>query len=320
MKQAIVYGARDLRLEEKPLDPDSLSEGQVYVETEVTALSTGTELGAYVGKSTEVPGAPGYPRTVGYCNVGVVKRAASGVSKFAIGDRVFSLRPHQSAFIARETDLLVRVPTNVSSEQASLAYLANLGLAGLRQARYEPGENVAVVGVGIIGLCTIALARAVGASVLAVSNSPERAELAKRLGARDTLDSAPDIVVLTANSWDAYRASLELVRNGGRVSILGFPGRGLPAPDFNPVAAEWIYAKQLTLIGAGRCSRVECDESDIRFNLRRNLEFILGLMSHGVLDLSAAITHRLPATRMQEAYELAAAHSKALAGVVFRWS
>jgi hypothetical protein len=79
MKQAILYGARDLRMEEKALDIDSLTDQQVYVETEVTALSTGTDLGNYLGRSTEVPGAPDYPRAVGYSNVGVVRRVGSSV-------------------------------------------------------------------------------------------------------------------------------------------------------------------------------------------------------------------------------------------------
>ena len=38
MKQAILYGAGDLRIEERPLDINSLTDHQVYVETEVTAL------------------------------------------------------------------------------------------------------------------------------------------------------------------------------------------------------------------------------------------------------------------------------------------
>src|SRR4051812_29499186 len=92
MLQAMVYGAGDLRLEERALDP--VGPGQILVETEVTALSTGTDLGVYLGNSTEIPGAPDYPRTVGYSNVGVVRSAGP-----RLGQRVFSLRPHQSVFV-----------------------------------------------------------------------------------------------------------------------------------------------------------------------------------------------------------------------------
>src|SRR4051794_34225354 len=114
MLQAMVYGAGDLRLEEKALDSSSLGAGEVYVETEVTALSTGTDLGVYLGHSTDIPGAPGYPRTVGYSNVGIVRRVGAGVVRLREGQRVFSLRPHQSAFIASESDLLVPVPEGVA--------------------------------------------------------------------------------------------------------------------------------------------------------------------------------------------------------------
>lgn len=335
MKQAILYGAGDLRLEERPLDPNALEADQVYVETEVTALSTGTDLGNYLGKSSEVPGAPDYPRAVGYSNVGVVKRAGSAVRAPRVGERVFSMKPHQSAYIARQEELMVPVPQGVSAEEASLAYLTQLGVAAMRQARYQAGENLAVVGLGVIGLCTVAIARAMGAKVAAITNSPLRLEVARKLHPHavylsDELHSVEDLraafgsagadlVILTANTWEAYRLSVEIVRHGGRISVLGFPGRGQPRPEFNPLDPQWFYRKQLTLIGAGFSPRAECEPHEIRFNLRRNLEFILDCLARGAVALEPAISHRLPAHRMKEAYELAREHSKALTAAVFDW-
>src|SRR6478609_1410830 len=149
MRRAILYGAGDLRFQDSPLDIDHLEADQVYVETEVTALSTGTDLGNYLGNSTDIPGAPDYPRAVGYSNVGIVRGVGSDVADLRIGQRVFSMKPHQSAFLARTSELMVPVPDGVSPEQASLAYLAQLGMAAMRQARYESGESVAVVGLGV---------------------------------------------------------------------------------------------------------------------------------------------------------------------------
>jgi threonine dehydrogenase-like Zn-dependent dehydrogenase len=54
--------------------------------------------------------------------------------------------------------------------------------------------------------------------------------------------------------------------------------------------------------------------------MRRNLEYILDLMASQALRLDSLITHRLPAARMQEAYELASQHSKELIGAVFQWT
>jgi len=317
MLQAILYGAGDLRLEERPLDRTALQPDEVYVETEVSALSTGTDLGNYQGRSKEVPGAPDYPRWVGYSNVGVVRAAGDEVSAPLIGSRVFSMKPHQSAFIAKHTELMVKVPQSVSSEQASLAYLTQLGVAAMKQVRYEKGETVAVVGLGVIGLGTVGAARAMGAHVIAIANSRMRAEAALRVGAHeayvageDAMPSNVHIVILTANTWDAYRASVEMAGYGGRVAIVGFPGRGQDAPSFNPVDQRWMYLKQLTLMGAGQSCPVE---------RRQNLERILGWMASGELQLEPVITHRLPARRMREAYELARLHSKELMAAVFDW-
>lgn len=335
IRRAVLHGKRDLRIEASDLSTD-LAPDQVLVETEVSALSTGTDLGNYLGDSTYVPGAPGYPRWVGYSNAGRVTSIGSEVTTFKTGDRVFSNRPHQSAYIAAEGELLIRIPEKVLSEQASLAYLTGLGLAALRQARYETGENVAVIGLGVIGLSTVGLAKAMGANVIGVANSTVRAAAAQQMGApgclysssSDVVDSAKqmfhggeaDIVVLTSNSWDSYFLALKLARYGGRVAILGFPGRGEPMSARNPLDPSPFYSKQLTLIGSGFSPRVECAPQDLRFNLRRNLEYILDLMASKRLDLAPLISHRLPYQNMRDAYELAREHSKELIAAVFDWT
>ena len=117
MKQAILYGARDLRIEDTPLDCANLQSDQLYAETVVSALSTGTDLGNYLGDSTYVPGAPDYPRRIGYSNVAVVRQVGTNVSQPKIGQRVFSTQPHLSAYVARQSDILVTVPESVSSKQ-----------------------------------------------------------------------------------------------------------------------------------------------------------------------------------------------------------
>jgi threonine dehydrogenase-like Zn-dependent dehydrogenase len=329
--KAMLYGARDLRLDEEVFDPGSLAADEVFVRTQVSGFSTGTDLGNYDGRSTEVPGAPDYPRAVGYNNVGVVELTGESVKSLRPGDRVFSTKHHRSGFVARESELLVPVPAAVDGAQASLAYLTHLGVASMRTVRYEAGENVVVVGLGVIGLCTVAAARAMGARVAVVANSDSRARLAERLGAMETYRSGAfdaasvfsgqgaDVVVLTANSWSAWAESMEMARYGGRVTVLGFPGRDQAAPPFNPLQAKWLYGKQLTIAGAGFLPKVECGPGEVRFNLRRDLEYVMSLMASGDLDLGPVISHRFPFRQMREAYELAISHSKELTAAVFEW-
>jgi threonine dehydrogenase-like Zn-dependent dehydrogenase len=332
--KAILHGRGDLRLEET-VPPDELGPNELLIETEVTAFSTGTDLGNYLGDSSYVPGAPGYPRAVGYSNAGRVRALGSNVKSLQVCDRVFSTRPHQSAYVAKEDDLLVRIPQSVTSEEASLAYLAQLGLAALRQASYQSGENVLVVGLGVIGLCTMALTKAMGANTIGVANSEFRCKAAKKLGVLDCLLTedpnlalslerifgrvGADLVILTSNSWSSYFQSLELARVGGRVSILGFPGRTEPPSQRNPLEPALFYSKQLTLLGAGVSPQVECTPHEIRFNLRRNLEYILSLMASRRLLLSPLISHHLPWKEMQTAYDLAAQRSKNFVAAVFDW-
>jgi threonine dehydrogenase-like Zn-dependent dehydrogenase len=335
VKRAILYGARDLRIEDCPLNYDRLEPDQLYVQTEITALSTGTDLGNFLGNSAYVPGAPGYPRPVGYSNVGVVRKVGSAVRGLEPSQRIFSTRPHQSAFLARQGDLLLPIPQGVASDVASLSYLTHLGLAALRQALYQTGENVAVIGLGVIGLCCTALAKAMGARVAAIANSDLRLDLARRIGAdlacksddpglaarlgESFGETGIDIIILTANSWNAYRQSLEIVRLGGRICLLGFPGRDQRPPEFNPLDPQWVYAKQLAIFGSGYAPQTDCSPADLRFNTRRNLQYILDLMASGILALGPIISHRLPAARMHEAYELAANHSKELVSAIFKW-
>lgn len=324
IQRAILFGPRDLRFIEEP-EPEVL-DNQIYVETEVTALSTGTDLGNYEGRSTEVPGAPDYPRAVGYSNVGIIRRCGTAVTQWLPGDRVFSMRPHQSAYAANADDLLVKVPDGVDSAAASLVYLTQLGVASLRQVGYEAGERVTVIGLGVIGLCTVAVANAMGARVTAVANSPSRRDLAGQLGAIDVhltgqiKSPEADIVVLTANPWPAFREAMEISRYGGRITVLGFPGRAQGVPPFNPLDAQWLYGKQLTITGAGFSPRSTAPAHEIRFNVVRNLELILDYMRLGRLPLERVITHRFAWRDMRDAYELALTHSKEMAAAVFNWT
>jgi 2-desacetyl-2-hydroxyethyl bacteriochlorophyllide A dehydrogenase len=314
--KAILHGARDLRWEQEEVSLLTLGEHELYATTEASALSTGTDLANYEGRSREVPGAPGYPRWVGYNNAGIIHHCGAGVTKFAPGDRVFSPKPHQSGYVTHEEDLLVKIPAPVSAETASLAYLANLAYSALRQARYSAGDRVTVIGLGVIGLCTVALGCPLGADVTAIANAPARRDLALKVNAQRAFlpGEAPaesaDIVVLTANTWAAYREALHVAAFGGRIAVLGFPGRAQPAPDFNPVDMQWLYGKQLKIIGAGHCPPAE---------RAPQLERILHFAAAGQLPLERIITHRIPWRELPSAYELALQHDKTMAACVFHW-
>ena len=332
MKIAVLHGPRDLRLEEHDLDT-SLGPKQVHVETEISAFKIGTDRGNYEGAES-IPGAPDYPRWVGDSNLGVVRAVGSAVEHLQPGDRVVAQAPHQSEYVADPVLNVVRVPDGVDSEDAVWAHLYTLSAHCYRKAFFTPGENVAVVGLGVLGLGAVALGPHFGARVIGLGNHPSRLDMATKMGAdavflsddddlQAKLDeftdgAGVDLVILTANPWPAWRTACQVVRPNGRVSVVALPGRGEEALDFNPVSMEWFYNKGIALIAvSGKGGYLYPTSTGDRFDWIRGCEHTLSLMTKGLAP-SRLITHRMPFTDMAQAYEMAYERNKQMMGVIFQ--
>ena len=335
--QAVLHGPRDLRLEEVELNTDNLGPREIWVDTEISALKIGTDRGNYEGAAYGFQEAA-YPRNVGDSSVGIVRGVGSDVKRFKVGDRVADRASHGSAHIYDERHHIAKVPDGAHIEDAVWSHLYTLSGFCYRKAHFEPGENVAVVGLGTLGLGAVALGPLFGGRVVGLANSPIRLEMAKKMGAHaGFLSDDPDLeskldeftngvgidlVILTANPWPAYRTSVEIVRNGGRVSIVSLLGRGESALDFNPLVLDWFYDKGISLIAvngsAGYMFPGERDEPE-RFSWNNSCEHLLSLMAEGKLEPKRLITHRLPPTEMQQAYDMAYGREKTMLGVIFDW-
>ncbi len=342
MKIAVLRGPRDLRIVDQHLDTDNLKPDEIWVKTDISALKIGTDRGNYEG-AERVPGAPDYPRWVGDSNLGIVNGLGNAVTRFRIGDRVVSQQPHQSEYIINDASNVVKVPDRVHPEDAVYTHLYNLSSHCYRKAHFQPGENVAVVGLGVLGLGAVALGRPLGARVVGLGNSPTRLEMADRMGAHAsflsddpaletkldefTAGAGIDLVILTANPWPAYRTSVQVVRPNGRISIVSLLGRGEPPLDLNPLAMEWFYNKGISLIAvSGPAGYLFPDAvkrtatmTDNRFGVNRSAAYILDLMADGSLEPKKLITHRFHYTEMEKAYELAYHREKSMLGVIFNW-
>jgi threonine dehydrogenase-like Zn-dependent dehydrogenase len=339
MKIAILHGPHDLRIEDRPLAAGPLAPDAIHVQTRLSAFKIGTDRGNFEG-AEQVPGAPDYPRWVGDSNLGEVRAIGSAVTRVRVGQRIVTRYPHQSEYIMRQSDSLAVVPDGVADEDAVFAHLYALSSLCYRKAWFQPGERVAVVGVGLLGLGAVALGPLYGARVAAVANSPLRLEMAARMGAHTgflsddpdlkarldqfTGGAGIDLVILTANPWPAYRTALEIVRPNGRVAVVSLLGRGEAPLDFNPLSMDLFYAKGISLIAvsgaAGDLFPARADTaSAARFAPDQEAAFILALMADGRLKPSRLITHRFHYTQISAAYQMAAQREKSMLGVIFQW-
>ena len=343
MKKAILRGPKDLRIETLESPNMNLNPDDLYIKTEISAFKIGTDRGNYEGAEV-VPGANHYPRGVGDSNLGRIEKIGSNVKNFKIGDRVVTRAEHQSEYIYNQNASIVKVPENVDSEDAVFCHLYTLSAQCYRKANFTPGENVAIIGVGVLGLGAIALGPLFGARTIAIANSEIRLEMAKKMGAHAgflsddkdlnlkleefTNKQGVDLVILTANPWPAYKTSVDIVRPGGRVSIVSLLGRGEKKLDFNPLELDTFYGKGIHLVAVngesaylyphGRTERHE-DKGD-RFSWNNLCDYVLALMSDGNLEPKKLITHRLDYTDISEAYDMAFERNKNMLGVIFKWN
>jgi threonine dehydrogenase-like Zn-dependent dehydrogenase len=330
MKIAILKKAYCIEIQEAKLKND-LEPDEIRAKTVISALKLGTDRGNFEG-AEDVPGAPTYPRWVGDSNLAIVEEIGSNVQQFKVGDKVIAQLPHQSEWIASENSNVCVVPDGIKDEDAVWATLYSLSGFCYTKGGFIPGENVAVVGLGILGLGAIALGPIYGANkTIAIGNSEIRNKMAESVGADHSVlsddknleeklneftnNEGIDLVILTANPWDAYISSLKSVRSGGRIANVALSGRGEEATSFNPFPMEHFYFKGISIIAV---SGGYPTNPRMAIWKTRCLS-ILNLMKKNKLNPSILNTHRMNYTKIPEAYDLMTKRDKQMLGVIFDW-
>lgn len=328
-----LIGPRKLVFEDHVLNLEKLSDYQVSAETVSSAISPGTELGAYTGTQPLRHDVKPYPRLLGYCNVSRVINTGSNVEVCKPGDRIITFQSHRSHFVIDEKQVIVVVPENVASDVATVTYLFHLGYNALLQAGAVAGTNLAVIGLGVLGLGAISISKLSGMRVAAISDQSCQLERARSMGAELTSnrenalksleifsgEPGLDLVILTTNSWDDYLLALKALRRGGQICLIGFPGRNSKNPAFNPFAPELFYQKQLTVKAVGFSPVSDVPSHDIRFTDKRNMRFLIEKIAEGILPAEKLISEKYPAENLETAYRNLLAHKDNPVTYVMKW-
>jgi 2-desacetyl-2-hydroxyethyl bacteriochlorophyllide A dehydrogenase len=295
----------------------------VRIEAVVSAISHGTEMLVFRGQVPEqleldlptLRGSFAFPIKYGYASVGRVRAKGDKVQRFAEGDLVFTLHPHQSAYVVPET-LPIALPDGLDATDG--VFLANVETATniVLDAAPRLGERVVVFGQGVVGLLITQLLKRTGVSeVVVVDPIARRRELALRVGADLALDVARggefDLAIEASGSADALDHAIQSVAFGGTVVVCSWYGT-------KPVALSLggaFHRRRLRIVS----SQVSTIDASLqpRWTHQRRLEVARDLLCH--LELGGLISHRIPLERAAEAYQLVDEHPEDTVQVILTY-
>lgn len=269
------------------------------------------------------------PKALGYSTAGTVKASLDANNKFKTGDRVAcagqDLASHAEV-VSIPQNLIAKIPDNVTFEEAAFTTVGAIALQGVRQTEPKLGENICVIGLGLIGQITCQLLRASGANVFGIDLSDKLVETANKYSCDNaqnrnnphliencnlfTNGYGFDKVVITAatSSNDPVELSAEISRKKGSVIMVGAVGMNIPRdPHF--------YRKELDLkmscsYGPGRYDPTyeelghDYPIGYVRWTEQRNMEAFLNAISKKQVNLQPLITHRFEVDHALKAYEL----------------
>ncbi|MCU1287332.1 MAG: Alcohol dehydrogenase GroES-like protein [Acidobacteriales bacterium] len=333
MLAAVYRGVNDVRVE--TVDVPEIGAGELLVKIDTCGIC-GTDL------KKIATGSHSAPRIFGHEMSGTVAKTGPGVENFAVGDRVmvfhhipcgecyycrfkvyaqcpvykkvgatagFEAAGGGFAEYIRVMDWIVRkgvvkIPENVSFEQASFIEPVNTCLKGIQSLRLQAGETVLVMGQGPIGIILAVLARRACARVISSDLYSQRLTIAKGFGVTENIDAASenvvermkqmtegrgaDAVVVAVGGNALIRPAMDAVRPGGRVMLFAQTVRSEAAID--PAA---ICVDEKTLMGSYSASvDIQNETVDFVFN--------------GGVDLSKLVSHRFALKDAVPAIQVAA--------------
>ncbi|MET9120733.1 MULTISPECIES: zinc-dependent alcohol dehydrogenase [unclassified Streptomyces] len=203
--------------------------------------------------------------------------------------------------------LLHVLPDEADLTAAALLEPAACVAAAALKAGARPGERVAVVGTGTLGMFAVQFLRAGSpAELLVVGTRPDRDKLARTFGATDfrtkdqELPADFDVVIETAGSASAARTAASLLRRGGRLVLTGIPAPGAEGLDPTDLVVRQLEVH--TVFGAPP----EAWAHTVR------------VFGAGLLSPLPLVTHELPLSGFAEAIELAGSGDPAVGKVLLR--
>jgi alcohol dehydrogenase len=336
MRANVFYGVNEFHVEE--VEKPHAGVGEAVIRVTLTTIC-GTDLHIVRG---EYPVKPGL--IIGHEPVGVIEELGEGVTGYKLGDRVlvgaitpcgqcygclsghlsqcghgagyeaiggwrfgntingaqaeYLLVPHAQANLAKISDELT------DEQVVLLADIASTGFSGAESGGVRIGDSVVVFAQGPIGLCAVAGAKLMGASlIIGIDGDDNRLSMARRMGADVVLDyretdviaevkrltgGGADVAIEALGTQQTFENSLRSLRPGGTLSSLGVYSGKLQMPYEAFAAGLGDYRIVTTLCPGGK------------ERMRRLMEVV----KYGRVDLTPLLTHEVSLENIAEGYRI----------------
>ncbi|UCH31793.1 MAG: zinc-binding dehydrogenase [Candidatus Bathyarchaeota archaeon] len=328
MKAAMLYGVKDLRVED--IESPQIDKGEILVEIKA-ATSCGTDLKifqrGYVKKIIELPTAFGHEwagdvvevgNNVTWPRKGMRIRAGNSApclrckmcqnGKYNLCEDMLWLWGAYAEYIRVPARTILvnaqEIPLHINYEEAAMVEPLACVMYGAEKANIKLGDSVAIIGAGPIGLLHLLIAKKRGAEKVIISDLlDERLEFAQDLGADE---------IINAKNEDTIERIRQLTKGYGVnvvIEAIGFPSTweqalkmvskggtvlefgGCP-PDTNIVmSTELLHYGDVTVMGSFHATPIHFKRA-------------MNLVASGGLNVKPLVTRRMPLDKIQEAFEI----------------
>jgi L-iditol 2-dehydrogenase len=283
MKVKTVRYSPDGEIEPATVDLDEPRAGEIQVEAAACGICSWDIATCRLGRGFAHPAPPGHE------GVGYVTKVAAGVEGFAVGDRVAGGGFAQASNLP--ANKAYRLPESEIADEHWIVEPVSCAVTGIDHCRLKPGDRVAVIGCGFMGLLILqGLLRSYADQVVGIDVQQRRLEAARALGVRELHEATPagieelvsvlkprglDVVVDATGSQQGLDLASRIVRPGGIINLFGWIKGERASFD----TAGW-HLGGFTVVNSAPGSRI-----------RDPFPPAIRLMTGGLFDLRPLVTH-----------------------------
>jgi L-iditol 2-dehydrogenase len=322
MKAALLYGPRDIRVED--VSEPRINKGEVLIKPHRVGIC-GSDLNRY-RRGIKIS----YPLVMGHECCGDIVQLGEGITDLKIGQRIAILpnfgcgncvhcRMGRENLCPSKVSLgvtvdgcfaeYVKIPAryawpiadNISDEEGATIEPVAVAVRAVQKMGNLLGRWVMILGAGSIGLFVLQVARSAGAKVVVADIIEERLTSGRKLGAdgminvsQDALEQSIvsltegqgiDIVVETAGGAKTFEQAIEMVNAGGKIILLGLPH------DATNISSDLIVRKEIEIVGSIIYSHEDFSQA-------------IQLIREGRVTVAPLITHSFSLNDIKEAFDM----------------